>query len=88
MNFKQWLEDTTSSQGQLGNTTDPEENGLKRISFLRWPVPPSEKADKLFGRKYMFRSDSDIPGQLPTTLKGRGLPSNSKPFPVQVEAFG
>ena len=25
---------------------------------------------------------------LPTTLKGRGLPSNLKPFPVQVEAYG
>ena len=52
MRFKQWLEDTTSSGDEFGNTEHPEEHGLKRQNRLRRPVPHSAKADKLFG--YLF----------------------------------
>ena len=51
MKFKQWLEGSTGSMGAFGNEEDPEERGLKRMSFLSRPVPDSKKAAKVFGFK-------------------------------------
>ena len=61
MQFKQWLEDTTTSSASFGNEEDPDEHGLKRQSFLNKPVPASEKASKLFGLKFMSKNSRKRP---------------------------
>jgi len=56
MRFKEWLqnEDAAAGAGELGNQTDPDENGLKRAGWLSRPVPDSELANKLFLGKKRF----------------------------------
>lgn len=61
---------------------------LKEFMFklaLSW-VKEDDSVLKIYDHNKDLLNSSMV--NLPTTLKGRGLPSNLKPFPVQVEAYG
>ena len=49
ISFKKWLtKENAQGASEPGNEIAPEDNGLKRPSYLH-PAPISKQADKLFG---------------------------------------